>query len=97
MTKRQNGYNIVGNGGEENRGNKEKKGRRKKMTRLTYTLEVKTEDKSEQDLLTRYGFEREWDFDPFSFTSNSLEEVLNTVNLLDEEYFESGWVLTKKV
>jgi len=67
------------------------------MTRLTYTLEVKTEDKSEQELLTEYGFEREWDFDPFSFTSNDLEEVLNVVNLLDEKYFEPGWVLTKKV
>jgi len=67
------------------------------MTKLTYTLEVKTEDKSEQELLIGYGFEREWDFDPFSFTSNSLSEVLNVVNLLDEQYFEPGWVLTKKV
>ena len=67
------------------------------MTKLTYTLEVKTDDKSEQELLTGYGFEREWPYDPFLFTSNSLDEVLNTVNLLDEQYFEPGWTLTKKV
>lgn len=67
------------------------------MTKLTYTLEVRTEEKSEQELLTSYGFEREWDNDPFTFTSNSLNEVLNTVSLLDENYFEPGWTLTKTV
>ena len=67
------------------------------MTKLTYTLEIKTEEKSEQELLISYAFEREFDNDPFIFTSNSLDEVLNTVNLLDELYFEPGWTLTKAV
>ena len=65
--------------------------------RSTYTLKVRTDEKSEQELLTSYGFEREWDNDPFLFTSDSLDEVLNTVHLLDEQYFEPGWTLTKAV
>ena len=65
--------------------------------RLTYALKVRTDEKSEQELLTNNGFEREYDNDPFIFTSNSLDEILNTVNLLDEQYFEPGWTLTKAV
>lgn len=66
------------------------------MTKLTYTLETTPNDHQDTKVLEQCGFEQEWDHSPYYFTTDSKGEAFNQVELLDEEGYESDWVLTKK-
>ena len=67
------------------------------MTELTYTLKTTPDSKSDEDILKKTGMEQEWDNQPYIFTTNSKGEIYNLTDILDEENYESGWVLIKKV
>lgn len=63
----------------------------------TYTLTIKTEEITEEEILVKIGLEREFDNAPFIFKTNSFGEMMNVVSLLqEEEEYEGSWILTKK-
>lgn len=65
--------------------------------RLAYTLETTPNDHQDTEILKKTGMEQEWDKSPYFFTTNSKSEIFNLTDVLDEENYESGWTLTKKV
>jgi len=70
---------------------------RQQSTTETYTLKVKTEEPGNAELLVKLGFEREWDNEPFILCTNSFQEMMNALSLLqEEERYEGSWTLTKK-
>lgn len=69
---------------------------RPESTKETYTLTISTEEPENEWLLMKLGFERNWDNEPFTFTTNSFQEMMNQVSLLqEEEKYEGSWTLTK--
>lgn len=73
------------------------------MTKLTYTLEAETICIEDERILDIAGLKREEsrgieiEDGPFYFTTNSKDEIMNAIDTLDEENYELGWILTKKV
>lgn len=70
---------------------------RPQSTTETYTLKVSTVEPENEELLVKLGFEREWDNEPFMLCTNSFQEMMNALSLLqEEEDYEGSWTLTKK-
>ena len=67
------------------------------MTELTYTLKTTPETSVDEDILKKTGMEQEYDNQPYIFTTNDKSEMFNLTDVLDEELYESGWEITKKV
>lgn len=67
------------------------------MTELTYTLKTTPETSINEDILKKTGMEQEYDNQPYIFTTNDKSEMFNLTDVLDEELYESGWEITKKV
>ena len=71
---------------------------RPEKTTTTYTLTLKTEEPGEVETLVKLGLEREFDNEPFTFTTKDFDEMGNLLGLLqEEEEYEGSWELTKKV
>ena len=67
------------------------------MTELTYTLKTTPETSIDEEILKKTGMEQEYDNQPYIFTTNDKSEMFNLTDVLDEELYESGWEITKKV
>lgn len=67
------------------------------MTELTYTLKTTPETSIDEAILKKTGMEQEYDNQPYIFTTNDKSEMFNLTDVLDEENYESGWEITKKV
>lgn len=67
------------------------------MTELTYTLKTTPETSIDEDILKKTGMEQEYDNQPYIFTTDDKSEMFNLTDVLDEELYESGWEITKKV
>ena len=65
--------------------------------KLQYTIEAETDSFQNENILKKLGFDREWDSSPFSFTTDSKSEIMQIIDELDEEGFDLGWILTRRI